>query len=144
MIAAGAIFTSCGQKTESGNPLLEDWNTPFGIPPFEKIKIEHFMPAFVEAMTQHKAEIDSIINNTEEPTFENTIVAYDNAGALLDKISPVFSHISGTDSNNEVLALEKELSPIRSKHYNEISLNQGLFERVKAVYLKKGFTWTKS
>ncbi len=137
MIAAGAIFTSCGQKTESGNPLLEDWNTPFGIPPFEKIKIEHFMPAFVEAMTQHKAEIDSIINNTEEPTFENTIVAYDNAGALLDKISPVFSHISGTDSNNEVLALEKELSPIRSKHYNEISLNQGLFERVKAVYLKK-------
>ena len=137
MIAAGAIFTSCGQKTESGNPLLEEWNTPFGIPPFEKIKIEHFMPAFVEAMTQHKAEIDSIINNTEEPTFENTIVAYDNAGALLDKISPVFSHISGTDSNNEVLALEKELSPIRSKHYNEISLNQGLFERVKAVYLKK-------
>jgi peptidyl-dipeptidase Dcp (EC 3.4.15.5). Metallo peptidase. MEROPS family M03A len=81
--------------------------------------------------------LTTIINNTEEPTFENTIVAYDNAGALLDKISPVFSHISGTDSNNEVLALEKELSPIRSKHYNEISLNQGLFERVKAVYLKK-------
>ncbi|MEZ7954591.1 MAG: peptidase M3, partial [Bacteroidales bacterium] len=137
MIAAGAIITSCGQKSESGNPLLEEWNTPFGIPPFEKIKIEHFMPAFTEAMNQHKAEIDSIVNNTEEPTFENTIVAYDNAGALLDKISPVFSHISGTDSNNEVLALEKELSPLRSKHYNEISLNQGLFERVKSVYLKR-------
>ena len=136
MIAAGALFTSCGPKTET-NPLLEEWNTPFGIPPFEKIKIEHFMPAFVEAMNQHKAEIDAIVNNTEEANFENTILAYDNAGALLDKISPVFSHISGTDSNEDVLSLEKELSPIRSKHFNEISLNQGLFERVKSVYNKK-------
>ena len=135
MIAAGALFTSCSQK--GSNPLLEEWNTPFGIPPFEEIKIEHFMPAFVEAMDQHKAEIDAIVNNTEEPTFENTIVAYDNAGALLDKISPVFSHISGTNSNADVIALEKELSPLRSKHFNEISLNQGLFERVKTVYTQK-------
>ena len=136
MIAAGALVTSCGQKGVE-NPLLAEWDTPFGIPPFEKIKIEHYMPAFVEAMAQHKAEIDSIVNNTEEPTFENTIVAYDNAGALLDKISPVFSNLSGTDSNPEVIALEKELSPLRSKHFNEISLNQGLFNRVKAVYAKK-------
>lgn len=136
MIAAGALVTSCGQKGNE-NPLLAEWDTPFGIPPFEKIKIEHYMPAFVEAMAQHKAEIDSIVNNTEEPTFENTIVAYDNAGALLDKISPVFSNLSGTDSNPEVIALEKELSPLRSKHFNEISLNQGLFNRVKAVYAKK-------
>ncbi|PKP37633.1 MAG: peptidase M3 [Bacteroidetes bacterium HGW-Bacteroidetes-14] len=136
MIAAGALVTSCGQKGTE-NPLLAEWDTPFGIPPFEKIKIEHYMPAFVEAMAQHKAEIDSIVNNTEEPTFENTIVAYDNAGALLDKISPVFSNLSGTDSNPEVIALEKELSPLRSKHFNEISLNQGLFNRVKAVYAKK-------
>jgi peptidyl-dipeptidase Dcp len=135
MIAAGTLFTSCSQK--GSNPLLEEWNTPFGIPPFEEIKIEHFMPAFVEAMDQHKAEIDAIVNNTEEPTFENTIVAYDNAGALLDKISPVFSHISGTNSNADVIALEKELSPLRSKHFNEISLNQGLFERVKTVYTQK-------
>jgi len=136
MIAAGALVTSCGQKGTE-NPLLAEWDTPFGIPPFEKIKIEHYMPAFVEAMAQHKAEIDSIVNNTEEPTFENTIVAYDNAGALLDKISPVFSNLSGTDSNPEVIALEKELSPLRSKHFNEISLNQGLFNRFKAVYAKK-------
>lgn len=136
MIAAGALVTSCGQKGTE-NLLLAEWDTPFGIPPFEKIKIEHYMPAFVEAMAQHKAEIDSIVNNTEEPTFENTIVAYDNAGALLDKISPVFSNLSGTDSNPEVIALEKELSPLRSKHFNEISLNQGLFNRVKAVYAKK-------
>lgn len=137
MIAVGAMLTSCSQKNGSGNPLLEDWNTPFGIPPFEKIKIEHFMPAFLEAMNQHKAEIDGIVNNSEAPTFENTIVAYDNSGALLTKISPVFSHISGIDSNDDIRALEKELSPIRSKHFNEISLNQGLFDRVKAVYEQK-------
>ncbi|PKP41504.1 MAG: peptidase M3 [Bacteroidetes bacterium HGW-Bacteroidetes-10] len=136
MIAAGALVTSCGQKGVE-NPLLAEWDTPYGIPPFEKIKIEHFMPAFVEAMAQHKAEIDSIVNNPDAPTFENTIVAYDNAGAMLDKISPVFSNISGTDSNPEVIALEKELSPLRSKHFNEISLNQGLFDRVKVVYAKK-------
>ena len=91
MAAFGAIMTSCGEKKQVDNPLLAECDTPFQIPPFESIKTEHFMPAYVEAMAQHKAEIDSIVNNTEEPTFENTIVAYDNAGALLDKISPVLS-----------------------------------------------------
>lgn len=137
MIAAGAIFTSCSQQKTVENPLLSEWDTPFGIPPFEDIKIEHFMPAYVEAMAQHKAEIDSIVNNKDLPTFENTIVAYDNAGALLDKISPVFSNINGTASNPEVIALAKELSPLTSKHFNEISLNPILFQRVKAVFEKR-------
>lgn len=134
MIAAGAIFTSCSQQKTAENPLLSEWDTPFGIPPFEEIKIEHFMPAYVEAMAQHKAEIDSIVNNKDLPTFENTIVAYDNAGPLLDKISPVFSSINGTASNPDVIALAKELSPLTSKHFNEISLNPLLFQRVKAVF----------
>ena len=137
VIAAGAIITSCSQQKSAENPLLAKWDTPYEIPPFEKIKIEHFMPAYVEAMAQHKAEIDSIVNNTEAPTFDNTIVAYDNSGELLDKISPVFSNISGTASTPEVIALAKELSPLTSKHFNEISLNPLLFQRVKAVYEKK-------
>jgi len=137
VIAAGAIITSCSQQKSAENPLLAKWDTPFEIPPFEKIKIEHFMPAYVEAMTQHKAEIDSIVNNAEAPTFDNTIVAYDNSGELLDKISPVFSNISGTASTPEVIALAKELSPLTSKHFNEISLNPLLFQRVKAVYEKR-------
>jgi len=137
VIAAGAIITSCSQQKSAENPLLAKWDTPFEIPPFEKIKIEHFMPAYVEAMAQHKAEIDSIVNNTEAPTFDNTIVAYDNSGELLDKISPVFSNISGTASTPEVIALAKELSPLTSKHFNEISLNPLLFQRIKAVYEKR-------
>ncbi len=134
MLAACAVLASCSQQNAVENPLLAEWSTPFGIPPFEQIKIEHFMPAYIEAMAQHNAEIDSIVNNPEAPSFENTIVAYDNSGALLDRVSPVFSSLSGIDSNPEVIALAKELSPLISKHFNEISLNPALFLRVKAVY----------
>ena len=132
-IATGALLSSCAPKTVE-NPLLAEWNTPFGIPPFEEVKLEHFMPAYLEAMEQHRAEIQQIISNPEEPTFENTIVAYDNAGALLDRISPVFSSLNSVNATPEVLALSRELSPLTSKHFNEISLNDTLFTRVKAVY----------
>lgn len=124
-IAAGALLSSCTPK-DSGNPLLTEWNTPFGIPPFENIKLEHYMPAYLEGMKQHNAQIQDIINNPEEATFENTIVAYDNSGGLLRKITPVFSSLNSVNSSPEVLALAKELSPLTSKHYNEISLNDSL------------------
>jgi len=138
LFAAGLLFTlSCEQKDSNMNPLLSEWNTPFGIPPFEDIKLEHYMPAYLKAMEIHKAEIDSIVNNSEEPTFENTIVAYDNSGSLLDKITPVFSSLNSVNSNKEVMALAKELSPLTSRHYNDISLNDKLFARIKVVFLKK-------
>lgn len=137
MAAFGAIMTSCGEKKQVDNPLLAEWDTPFQIPPFESIKTEHFMPAYVEAMAQHKAEIDSIVNNPEAPTFENTIVAYDNSGELLDRVSAVFGSVSGVASSPEVLTLAKELSPLTSKHSSEIELNEGLFKRIKAVYEKR-------
>ena len=137
MLAAGVVLTSFSQKEIIENPLLSEWNTPYGIPPFEQIKVEHFMPAYVEAMARHNAEIDSIVNNPDPATFENTIVTFDNSGALLDKISAVFSNLSSINSNPEVMALAMELSPLTSKHYNEISLNPGLFKRVKAVYEKR-------
>ncbi|OFX77592.1 MAG: peptidase M3 [Bacteroidetes bacterium GWE2_39_28] len=133
-LAAGVLFTSCTGKKADVNPLLAEWNTPFGIPPFEQIKLDHYMPAYLQAMDVHRAEIEAIVNNQEAPTFDNTIVAYDNAGALLSKISPIFSSLNSVNASPEVLALAKELSPLTSKHYNEISLNGGLFLRVKAVY----------
>lgn len=134
-VVAGAMFSSCSTK-DSGNPLLAEWDTQFGIPPFEEIKLEHYMPAYLEGIKQHKAQIQEIINNSEEPTFENTIVAYDNSGDILRKVSPVFSSLSSVNSSPEVISLAKELSPILSKHYNEISLNDSLFLRVKSVYDK--------
>ncbi|OFY44084.1 MAG: peptidase M3 [Bacteroidetes bacterium GWF2_40_14] len=137
MLAAFAVLASCKQQKAVVNPLLAEWDTPFGIPPFEQVKIEHYMPAYIEAMAQHNAEIESIVNNIEDPSFENTIVAFDNSGDLFERISPVFSSISGIDSNPEVIALAKELSPLTSKHFNEINLNPGLFNRVKAVYEKR-------
>ncbi|HCV15992.1 MAG TPA: peptidase M3 [Rikenellaceae bacterium] len=133
-LAAGVLFTSCTGNKADVNPLLAEWNTPFGIPPFEQIKLDHYMPAYLQAMDVHRAEIDAIVNNQEAPTFDNTIVAYDNAGALLSKISPIFSSLNSVNASPEVLALAKELSPLTSKHYNEISLNGGLFLRVKAVH----------
>lgn len=134
-ITAGAMFSSCSPK-EKGNPLLTEWNTPFGIPPFENVALEHYMPAYLEGMKQHNAQIQDIINNPEEANFENTIVAYDNSGDLLRKIAPVFSSLNSVNASTEVLSLAKELSPLTSKHYNEISLNESLFLRVKLVHDK--------
>ena len=136
LLVAGVCAVSCN-TADSDNPLLAEWNTPFGIPPFEQVQPEHYMPAFVEAMAQEKAEIDAIVNNPEEPTFENTLVAYDNTGKLLSRISSVFSSASGVNSNDEIREIAKELSPLRSAHSSEIALNDGLFKRVKAVYEKR-------
>ncbi len=124
---------SCN-NANTENPLLAEWNTPFGIPPFEQVQPEHYMPAFIEAMAAEKAEIDAIVNNPEAPTFENTIVAYDNTGALLSKVYAVFSSANGVNSNEQLRAIAKELSPLTSAHSSEISLNEGLFQRIKAVY----------
>ncbi len=136
MFAAGAILSSCSTGT-ADNPLLKTWDTPFGIPPFEQVKVEHFMPAYLEAIKVHKAEIDAIINNSEPATFENTIVALDNAGELLSNVSAVFGSMNGVNSSPELSEVAKELSPITSKHYSEIGLNPTLFEKVKEVYQKR-------
>ncbi|MBS4012751.1 MAG: M3 family metallopeptidase [Bacteroidetes bacterium] len=125
-----------GYKTET-NPLLKEFDTPFGVPPFHLIQESHYMPAFEEAMKQHKAEIDAIINNKSEPTFENTILAYDNAGELLGKVSSVFFGLRGANTNDRMTEIARELTPKMSVHNNEIRLNQELFERFKKVYEKR-------
>ncbi len=136
LLSAGIFITSCN-NSEKDNPLLQTWNTPFGIPPFEKVKNEHYKPAFLYAMKIHKKEIAAIVNNKDSATFENTIVAFDNAGDLLDNVSTVFSSNSGVNSNDTIIAIAQELSPLLSKHSDDIGLNLDLFKRVKSVYDKR-------
>lgn len=139
LLTAGVLVTACNEpkQAEVANPLLTEWNTPFGIPPFELVKPEHYMPAYKEAMAAEIAEIDAIINNQEEPNFENTILAYDNTGELLSKVSAVFGSANGVNSNDTLQNIAKELSPLQSAHSSAISLNDKLFQRIKVVYDKR-------
>lgn len=123
--------------TEEVNPFFETWNTPHGTPPFSLIQNQHYVPAVKEGIKQHEEEIAAIVANSEMATFENTLVALDKSGALLTKVTEVFSNISGANTSDEIQAIAKELSPLLSAHSTNISLNVGLFARVKAVYAQK-------
>ncbi len=126
----------CGGLTgdSDSNPLLAEYDTPFGVPPFDKIKDEHFKPAFDAALAENVAEIDSIANNPDEPTFENTILALENAGELLSRVSSVFGNLNSAHTNPNIQALDKELAPRLSAHRDNIALNEKLFARVSAVW----------
>ena len=116
------------------NPLLDQPNTPFGVPAFDQVKIEHYLPAFEEAIKQNKAEVDAIVNNEAEPTFENTIVALDRSGLLLDRVVGVFFNVLEADGNDEMNAIAEQVSPMLSELSDGIILNDKLFQRVKFVY----------
>ncbi len=135
LLMIGLVMVSCSTKSE--NPLLTSWDTPFGVPPFQQIKEEHFMPAFKEAMKQQNAEINAIVNNSEAPTFDNTIAALDYSGERLERIELLFYNLNSANTNETIQNIAKEVSPLRSKHYDDINLNPQLFERVKAVYAQK-------
>ncbi len=134
MLTAAAALALCSCSTQPENPLLAEFNTPFGVPPFEQIKPEHYMPAFELGMKQQRAEVDAIINNAEPATFENTIAALDQCGALLNKVSYVFFAQNSACTDSAMQAVSRELSPKLSKHSDDINLNPALFARVKAVY----------
>ena len=135
LTACGSGQKEAGQETE--NPFFTEYTTPFGVPPFDKIKFEHYKPAMMKGIEEGRKEIDAIVNNPEEPTFENTIVALDQQGALLRKVQIVFGGQNSVNTNDEMQALSREMSPILSKYNDDINLNPKLFARVKAVYDKK-------
>ena len=140
------LLGACGSKKDEmkENPFLTEWDTPYGVPPFDQIKTEHYLPAFEVAMAQQKAEIDSIVNNPEAPTFENTVEALEYSGALLDKVSAVFFNLSECENNEEMEAIAEAISAPLSKHSDDISLNAKLFERIKAIYDSRdssGMAW---
>ena len=129
---AATMLVGCTAE-KSSNPFLSEYDTPFGVPPFEQIKPEHYKPAFEQGMKEQMAEIDAIVNNPEAPTFENTIVALDQSGQLLNKVSYVFFGQTNANTNDSLQALSREMSPLLSKHGDDITMNAGLFARVKAV-----------
>ena len=116
------------------NPLLTEQNTPYGVPAFDKVKIEHYMPAFEKAIAENEAEIEAIVNNPEAPTFANTIEALDRSGELLDKVVGVFFNVLEADGNDEMNKIAEEVTPLLSELSDGIILNDALFQRVKAVY----------
>lgn len=140
-VSAFVLFSCTSQKKESTvnmeNPFFAAWTTTFGVPPFDEIKVEHFVPAITEGINQNQAEIDAIVANTEEPNFENTILALDKSGQLLDKVQGVFGPLNSANTNDEMQAVAREISPMMTKHRDGISMNPELFKKVKAVYDKR-------
>lgn len=130
---AATMLMGCANQEVETNPFLSEYDTPFGVPPFEQIKPEHYKPAFEQGMKEQIAEIEAIVNNPEAPTFENTIVALDQSGQLLNKVSYVFFGQTNANTNDSLQALSREMSPLLSKHGDDITMNAGLFARVKAV-----------
>ena len=116
------------------NPLLTNPQNEYGIPAFDKVKLEHYIPAFDAAIAEQKQEIDAIVSNPEEPTFANTIVALDRSGMLLERVEGVFFNVLEADGNDEMNAIAEQISPKLSELSDGIILNEQLFKRVKAVY----------
>jgi peptidyl-dipeptidase Dcp len=144
LVAIGLLSGACAKKSEapekttvSDNPFFAEYETPFKVPPFNKIKPEHFAPAFEKGMEEHKAAIDEIVGNTEAPTFDNTIGALDRSEKLLTKVSKVFYGLSGANTNDEIKAIQKDMAPRLAAHQDEINLDKELFERVKTVYAQR-------
>ena len=132
------ILIACSQgdkKTE--NPFFAEYKTPFGVPPFQEIENKHFIPAFEKGIQEQKSEIDVILKNQDEASFENTILALEYSGALLNKVESVFGNLRSSNTNDELQAIAKEMMPKLSSHNDEIFLNEDLFKRVKSVYEKK-------
>ena len=136
IVAAAALVLAagCKDKKTMENPFFSEWNTPYEIPDFSRIKTEHYLPAFEEGMRRQKAEIDSIVNNPEAPTFENTVLAYEYSGQLLQDVSGVFFNLSECENSPEMEAIAEEVTPMLSAHEDDIALNAALFARIKAVY----------
>ena len=124
-------------KAEPGNPFFEEWDTPFGVPPFDRIEISDYEPAIMRGMAEHRNEIAVIARHPGFPDFANTIEAMDEAGGLLTRAGSVFGAMNGTMTNDEMQAIAKRLAPLRSKHRDEILLNAELFARVDIVYQQR-------
>ena len=131
---AAMTLLATGCKKNMDNPFFNEWGTPYEIPDFAKIKTEHYMPAFQEGMKRQMEEIDAIVNNSEAPTFANTIEAYEYSGELLNTVSGVFFNLSECENSPEMEAIAEEVTPLLSAHGDNIALNAKLFERIKTVY----------
>jgi peptidyl-dipeptidase Dcp len=132
-----AVLSGCKKEVKTDNPFFAEYNTPFEVPPFDKIDTTHYMPAFLEGMERETKEIDTIVNNPEAPSFENTILAFDRSGKFLRRVSKVFFNLNSANTNDQMQAIATKVNPLMSKHDDDIYLNEKLFQRIKAVYEKR-------
>lgn len=121
-------------QVDKSNPFFTTYNTPFDVPPFEKIMAKHYMPAFEKGMADGRTELEALLKSNDEPTFNNTIVPFDNEGELLTKVSSVFFSQTSANTNDSLQKIEVEISPLLSTYRDEILLNPVLFKKVKSVY----------
>ncbi len=136
ILAASCMMYSCATKTDN-NPFLSEFQTPNGVPPFDKIKLEHYEPAFQKGMEEQNTNIQAIIDNTETPSFENVIAALDNSSPTLDRVGGVFHNLTEDETTDELTALSIKLAPVLAEHEDNISLNQELLKKIDAVYRQK-------
>lgn len=139
LIATMTLFACANPKSEkesrsAGEIFLSEFETPFGMPDFDKITFEDFKPAYLKGIEEEAREIEAIADNPDAPTFDNTIAAMDNSGKLLGRVSRVFGGLRSAESNDEIQALAEELSPLLSEHSDNIYLNEKLFSRIKALH----------
>lgn len=140
MLVIGNLLTIEAQEKQQNmtiNPFLQAYETPYNVPPFDKIKNEHFKPAILEGIKRHEEEINAIANAASEPTFDNTILAMENAGELSSNVNVVFSNLNSANTNKDIQSIAKETAPNLSAHRDNIYLNEKLFARVKALWDKK-------
>ena len=134
-LALGGMVCACGQKqADNVNPFMTEFQTPYGTPDFNNIKLEHYEPAFLKGIEQQNEEIKAIVENPAKPTFENTIVALDNSGEILSRVAGVFYALTEADTNDGLMALEEKMAPVLSTHNDNIYLNMDLYQRVAAVH----------
>lgn len=134
ILATSCMIQSCGNKTSEVNPFLTEFQTVHGVPPFDLIQFEHFKPAFIAAIDEQNGNIEAIVNNTETPTFDNTVVALDNSSPMLNRVAGVFYGLSEAETTDELTELAMEMAPILAEQNDNIMLNQALFQRIKSVY----------
>ena len=132
-----ALILTLSYMSHASNPFFETYKTPHQTVPFDKIKTEHYVPAFEKGMKEDASDINKIVNNKQAPTFQNTIVALERSGILLDKVSRVFFNLLSAESNDEMMAIAQNIQPKLTEHGNNITLNTELFKRIKVVYDKK-------
>ena len=141
LLIATFIFSNCNNSKQetmgNENPFYEEYDTPYGVPPFEKIKDEHYMQAFEDGMAQQMIEVEGIANNPETATFENTIEAFEKTGSLLNKVSKVFFNLSSAHTNDSIKGLSRVVSPLLSAHGDNIFLNEKFYQRVKDLNDRK-------
>jgi len=139
LLLLGVIACNTTKETTQNmeNPFLKPYETPFQVPPFNEIKLAHYLPAVEQGIKQHDEEIEAIVNNVEQPTFENTILAFDQSGKLLNNVMTVFSNLNSANTNADMQELARQITPLATGHSDNIMLNKGLFQRVKSVYEKR-------